>query len=47
MTPISSSRLLSPAADPPDTGRRLAAVKRRYDPGSVSRRTRNILPDPS
>jgi hypothetical protein len=32
------------AAYPPDTYRRLAAVKRRYDPGNVFRRTHNVLP---
>ena len=32
------------AAYPPDTYRRLAAVKRRYDPGNVFHRTHNILP---
>jgi FAD/FMN-containing dehydrogenase len=32
------------AAYPPDTYRRLAGVKRRYDPGNVFRRTHNILP---
>jgi hypothetical protein len=33
------------AAYPADTYRRLAAVKRRYDPGNVFRRTHNVLPD--
>ncbi|HEU5419469.1 MAG TPA: FAD-binding oxidoreductase [Streptosporangiaceae bacterium] len=33
------------AAYPPDTYRRLAEVKRRYDPANVFRRTHNILPD--
>ncbi|RKS79891.1 FAD/FMN-containing dehydrogenase [Actinomadura pelletieri DSM 43383] len=32
------------AAYPPDTYRRLAAVKRRYDPTNVFRRTHNVLP---
>jgi FAD/FMN-containing dehydrogenase len=32
------------AAYPPDTYRRLAAIKRRYDPGNVFRRTHNIVP---
>ncbi|MFI0482533.1 FAD-binding oxidoreductase [Actinomadura sp. 9N215] len=32
------------AAYPPDTYRRLATVKRRYDPGNVFRRTHNVLP---
>jgi FAD/FMN-containing dehydrogenase len=32
------------AAYPPDTYRRLAAIKRRYDPGNVLRRTHNIHP---
>ncbi|TDD95367.1 FAD-binding oxidoreductase [Actinomadura rubrisoli] len=32
------------AAYPPDTYRRLAEVKRRYDPGNVFRRTHNVLP---
>ena len=33
------------AAYPPDTYRRLAAVKRRYDPGNVFQRTHNVLPE--
>ncbi|WP_344893863.1 FAD-binding oxidoreductase [Actinomadura meridiana] len=32
------------AAYPTDTYRRLAAVKQRYDPGNVFRRTHNVLP---
>jgi hypothetical protein len=32
------------AAYPPGTYRRLAAVKRRYDPGNVFQRTHNVLP---
>lgn len=32
------------AAYPPDTYRRLATVKRRYDPANVFRRTHNVLP---
>jgi FAD/FMN-containing dehydrogenase len=34
-------------AYPRDTYRRLAAIKRRYDPGNVFRRTHNILPGQS
>jgi FAD/FMN-containing dehydrogenase len=32
------------AAYPPDTYRRLAEVKRRYDPRNTFRRTHNIVP---
>ena len=33
-------------ADAPDTYRRLASIKHRYDPGNVFRRTHNIVPGP-